>query len=310
MCAPVGCLTMGSRLADGGAVASVLPLPSFSPGHMSKRVLLSITFAGALGLGTACRDAVAPESQRSPGPGATTPPAPPQTPPQVPLDVLTLNISSHGLVAVVGDSLVLSGQVSRGGAELPDSLQWSTSDSSIASVQVVEKNVVLLRALRSGTVTISVRVQAAVANPARQVGLQVFARSNRVSPIVIDEFTLLQVGTPVSSYGPMLRLRDTSAFGTTKVIGLAMDLPELGWSLFCSADQNVGGGWSAFNLPGDLNYGIAFTPRSSSRRGPPTVRTTALMSDGLAASSSATAKIEPYTGGGWYDGYDTGAQCY
>ena len=297
---------MRSRLADGGVVASVVELRSFSPSHMPKRFLVSLTFAGALALGTACRDAVAPEPQRSSGPPAP----PPQTPPQVPLDVFTLNFSSRGLVAVVGDSLALSGQVYRGATELPDTLQWSTSDSSIASIEVVEKNVVLIRTFRSGSVTISVRVQAAVANPARQVGLQVFARSNRASPIVIEEFTLLAVGTPVSFYGPMLRLRDTSAVGTARVVGLAMDLPELGWTLVCSADRSVYGGWSAFNLPGDLNYGVGNNPRPSSRRGPPTVRVTALMSDGLAASSSATATIEPYTFGGWYDGYDTGAQCY
>jgi hypothetical protein len=277
---------------------------------MARRVFLSVTFAGTLALGTACRDAVAPEPQRSPGPVVTTPPATPQTPPQAPPDVLRLDFSSHGLAAVVGDTLVLSGHVNRGAIELPDSLEWATSDSSVASVEVIEKNVVLLRTFKSGSVTITIRVQAAVADPAREVGLRVFARSDRVSPIVIDDFTLLQVGTPVSFYGPMLRLRDTSAAGTAKVVGLALDLPEIGSTLFCSADLTVGGGWSAFNPPADMNFGIFLIPRSSSRVGPSTVRVTAVLSDGLAVTSSATATIKPYAGGGWYDGDDTGAQCY
>ena len=187
---------------------------------------------------------------------------------------------------------MLSGQVRHGIVDTRDSLTWETSDASIASVEAVESNTALLRALRTGSVTISARAPSARPDLSSQVTLRVFARSDVVSPIVVDEFSVLRSSTP--AYAPKLRLHDTSAAGTARVIGLAIDMPEIGWSFFCSADRMPGAaGWSAFNAPADMNYGILLGPRPSSRAGPPTVRVIADLGDGVVVSTKAVGTIEP-----------------
>jgi hypothetical protein len=276
------------------------------------RLLLYLTVAGALALGAACRDAAAPEPVRSDAPSAPGTPSTPQTPAQAPIDTISLNLRGPGVVVIAGDSLRLSGQVRRGTAEAPDTLAWETSDPSVATVESLERNAVLLRTLRSGSVTISTRTQSALPELSARLVLQVLARSNRASTIVVDQFSLLQVSTRdgAAFYEPKLLLRDTSVTGTASVIGLVIDAPEIGRSIFCSADHIVGAsGWSAFNPPGDMNYGFFLGPGAFRRVGAPTVRVSVRLGDGLGVSLNATGTVEPTTGWTWYDGEDTGVRC-
>ena len=269
---------------------------------------LSILVIAALASLTACDD---PSTSTAPR-GSTTQPSPPPVP-GTPSDAVWLNFDGPRLLVVAGDSLRLSGQVRRGTAEAPDTLEWETSDASIGSIEAIEKNIVLLRTFRSGTVTISASTRSARPELSRQLVLQVFARSNSASPIVVDEFSIMQIytGDGRAFYEPKLRLHDTSATGTARVVGLAIDIPQLGSSVFCLSDRIVGAaGWSAFNPPGDMNYGLFLVQRASSRVGSPTVRVSAVLSDGLAVSSNVTGTMElNTTQWRWYDGEDTGVRC-
>jgi len=238
-------------------------------------------------------------------------PSTPQTPAQTGYDAVSLNFSGPGLLA--GDTVLLRGQVHRGTADAPDTLAWETSDASVVSIETIGKNVVRIHALRSGTAAISARTLTALPELSRRLDLRVIDFSTRASPIVVDQFSILQVptGNGTSFYQPMLRLRDTSATGTTKVIGLEIDVPQLGTVLYCSVNLVVGAaGWSAFNPPGDMNYGFMLTPRDATGNAPPTVRVTALLNDGLGVASTATGKTELSTDNWqWFDGADTGATC-
>ena len=274
---------------------------------MRAHFLIHLTVVGALALGAACRDAAAPEQVSSAG--ITVTPDTTSTP-QASYDAVWLNFGAPGLL--VGDSALLSAQVLRGRYEAFDTLAWETNDASIASVETVGKNVVLIRALRSGSVAISARTQSAMPDLSTRLDLQVFARSNAASPIVVDEFSILQslMGNGAVYHQPKLRLRDTSAAGTARVIGLAIDVPQIGGSVFCSSNQTVGAsGWSAFNPPGDMNYGFSIVPRGPGRAGEPTVRVIAVLSDGFGVSFTATGKIELATPWQYYDGDDTGVRC-
>lgn len=308
-------LTVRSRLSDGGdlKLGTSRDCAALFPTRHMKHLVRHAAVAVALAGGTACRDAIAPEPVRT-----TAPPVPPsnpstpQTPPPPPTDAIWFRFGGPGIVEVAGDTIVLSAPVLRGTAELPDSLTFETSDTSIVAIDVVERNVVQLRALKSGTANILARTSNRTPELSTRATLQVFARSNRPSPIVVDEFSLLKSATTLGPfYEPRLRLRDTSATGTAKVIGLAIDLPEVGWSVICSPDRLVGGaGWSAFNPPGDMDYGLFLAPRSSGRVGPPTVRVIALLSDGLAVSSKVTGgALVIANDWQWHDGDDTGARC-
>ena len=145
-----------------------------------------------------------------------------------------------------------------------------------------------------------------------RVDLQVFGRSSSASPIVVEEFSILQVPflDGQVAYQPNLRLRDTSSAAAARVVALTIDVPQLGSSVFCAANRVVGAvGWSAFNPPGDMHYGFLLVSRAGSRAAAPTVRVTAVLSDGLGVSFTASGTTQPYTHASWYDGEDTGVRC-
>ena len=277
---------------------------------MRRHSWIFLTAACALACVAACSDAAAPSPASAAQPADTSGTSSQQTPPPTGYDAVWMNFVGPALIA--GDSVLIRGRVHRDTAYSPDTLAWATSDPSIASIEVTDRNVVLLRALRSGSVAISARTQSARPELTTRLALQVFARSNAVSPIVVDEFAILRTvyldGSV--SYEPKLRLRDTSTAGTAKVIGLAIDVPQIGSSVFCSANRIVGAaGWSAFNPPGDMNYGFWLVPQYPTRVAVPTVRVSAVLSDGAGVSLTATGQTEPAPNSNWYDGEDTGVRC-
>ena len=208
---------------------------------------------------------------------------------------------------------MLSGRVRRESSETSESLLWETSDPSVTSIEAVETNVVRLRTHRSGSVTIAARTRSPMPELSRQLVLLVLARSETASPIVVDEFALLYAPSAnpgFSLHVPRVRLRDTSIAGTAKVIGLLVDVPQLGTAVFCSTDRVIdAAGWSAFNPPGDMNYGFFLTPKSRAWTGAPTLRVIAKLEDGLAVSSSVTGRTVLDPTWQWYDGEDTGVRC-
>ena len=279
-----------------------------------QRHILHLVVASALASGTACRDAAGPHTYIADGaPGVPGTPSTPQPTSPAPYDSVILNFRGARLLAVAGDTLVLSGLVHRGTTESSDALSWATSDASIASIEPIRDNVILLHARQGGSVTITASTRSGTPELSRQIVLRVLPRSNAASPIVVDAFTLVRFsatfdGQPL--YWPQVTLRDTSAAGTTRVVGFAIDVPESGSAVFCTADRSVGGGWSAFNAPGDMDYGIVLFPRTARRDGPPTLRVNVLLPDGSAVSSAVTGTMVPLAPGTtWYGGEDTGAQC-
>ena len=282
---------------------------------MRQTPLLAVLAIATLASVSACAEPGAPTTPQG---GITQPPPPTAQPsipstPSVPIDEVSLNYGGSSLLAVAGDSLTLSGRVRRGWSEAPDSLVWETSDPSIASIEEVARNVVQLRTLRSGSATIAARTRSAMPELSRRLVLQVLARSQKASPIVVDEFATLYSGSAVGAFSvhvPKVRLRDTSIAASAKVIGLAIDIPEIGTAVFCSADRIVGAaGWAAFNPPADMNYGFFLSPKSRIRNGAPTLRVIARLDDGLAASSSVTGTSVLDLTWNWHDGEDTGVRC-
>ena len=308
--AKFGALTVGSRLAH----ALGLSWTSKSSRPMRPPRLLAVFTLATLASMAACGEPGGPTTPQ----GTITQPPPtaqPSTPstPNAPIDQVLLSFGGSGLLAVAGDSLMLSGEVHRGSSETLETLVWETSDPSITSIEAVETNLVRLRTHRSGAVTIAARTRSALPELSRRLVLEVLARSEKASPIVVDEFALVYAPSAnprLSLHMPRVRLRDTSIAGTARVIGISVDVPQLGNAVFCSTDRIIDAvGWSAFNPPGDMNYGFFLTPKSSAWNGAPTLRVIAQFKDGLAVSSSVTGQTVLDPTWKWYEGDDTGVRC-
>ena len=213
-------------------------------------------------------------------------------------DALELSFQNVGVIT--GDTIEMRGYVHRGQGVSMEALQWTISDPSVASMRLLDANLIEVRALRSGDVTISARTLGAEQELSARASLKVFARSSQPSPIVVDEFSVLeQIFTvPVFIYAPNLRLRDTSTTGSARVIGITIDLPGADHRLYCAPNRVPGAGvWTVFPPPGDQN-GDFLGHQGGYQRLPDItvdamVHVTAVLSDGLGVSSMVTGKIVP-----------------
>ena len=208
-----------------------------------------------------------------------------------------LELSFKDFSVVTGDTIEMRGYVHRGQGVSVEALEWTISDPSVASIRLVDTNLIEVRALRSGGVTISARTLGSLQELSARATLKVFARSSQPSPIVVDEFSVLEqiFAVPVFVYAPNLRLRDTSATGSARVIGITIDLPGANRRLYCAPNRIVGAAsWTVFPPPGDQNG--AFLSGQDFQRLPDivvdaTARVTAVLSDGLGVSFTMTGKI-------------------
>lgn len=212
-------------------------------------------------------------------------------------DALSLSFQDVGIIT--GDTIQMRGYVHRGQSESTEALEWTSSDPTVAAIRLVGANLIEVRALRSGGVTISARTLGSQPELSARASLKVFARSSQPSPIVVDEFSVLEqiFAVPVFVYAPNLRLRDTSPDGSARVIGITIDLPGADDRLYCAPNRVVGAdNWTVFPPPGDQNGD--FLRRQDFQRLPDlgvdaVVHVTAVLSDGLGVSSTVTGKIVP-----------------
>ena len=133
---------------------------------------------------TACSDAAAPDYTRP-----AVPQSPPSSPPASP-DAIYL---AQERSALVGDSALLRAYVYRGGKQGPDTLSWVVQSPAIASIEVVERDRIRVHALRPGQTMVTVRTMGSRAPLSAAVRVNVLARSSEPSPIVADEFRVVQL---------------------------------------------------------------------------------------------------------------------
>ena len=202
------------------------------------------------------------------------------------------------LVTVTGDSAWMIGVVYRGTGVAPDTLEWTISDPSVASIETVDKNRIMVRALRTGTATIAARTNDSRPDLSASANIQVIGRSSAASPVIAEEFSILEyhsVDYRFFGYVPNLVLRDTSAAQASRVIGITIDLPGAAGPSLCYSDHVVGAGlWTVFPPPGDLN-GIGLGRQDGQRLPDVTVdavaHITVAQSDGLGMTFSVSGKI-------------------
>jgi len=203
-------------------------------------------------------------------------------------------------ILITGDSAWMIGVVYRGTGVAPDTLEWVISDPSIASIDVVDKNRVIIRALGAGAATIFARTRSSRPELSASTNVTVIARSNAASPIVAETFSILEyhdLDFRYYIYVPDLRLRDTSAAQDARVVGITIDLPGATRPMYCAANRVIGSGsWTVFPPPGDMN-GTALS-RTDWQRIPDVsvnavAHVNAVLADGLGVSFTVTGKVVP-----------------
>jgi len=262
-----------------------------------------LALAGMVSL-TACSDAAAPEY------GSTSiPQALPSSPPPLP-DALYLASERS---ALVGDTMYLRAYVQRGGRPGPDTLSWDVQSPAVASIEVVEKDRIRIHALRTGQTILTARTTGSGAPLSAAMRMNVLARSAEPSPIVADEFRVVEFTYLDGSwaYAPQLTLRDTTGRGSSKVVALTIQLPGVNPFLQCSADRALGTEpWRAFAPVGSMDGVYVRSDRGVDAGTETVARVTVRLADTLGVLLSVKGKIAPGTWqAGWPDGGSDLASC-
>lgn len=253
---------------------------------------------------TVCSDAAAPDYTRP-----AVPQSPPSSPPASP-DAIYL---AQERSALVGDSALLRAYVYRGGKQGPDTLSWVVQSPAIASIEVVERDRIRVHALRPGQTMVTVRTMGSRAPLSAAVRVNVLARSSEPSPIVADEFRVVQLVNFFDGgwgYSPQLTLRDTTGRGTSKVVALTVELPGVG-PLQCWADRVVGTApWAAFAPVGSMDGTYVHSDRGVDAGTQTVAQVTVRLADTLGVLLTVKGTIGPGAWqAGWPDAVDVVAAC-
>lgn len=261
-----------------------------------------LALACALSL-SACGDAA---------PGYTTTPVPQTLPssPVTPPDALYLSPERS---ALVGDTIPIFAYVRRAGVQGPDTVSWDVQSPGIISIEVVEKDRIRIHALRPGQTMVTARTTGSSAPLSSAMRVNVLAGSAGPSPIVADEFRVVEFSNFDGSYmfSPQLTLRDTTGRGSSKVVALTVELPGIRVPLQCSADQVVGSEpWHAFAPVGSMEGVYVRSDRGADTGTETLARVTVRLADTLGVLLVVKGRIERGTPlAGYPDGGSDLAWC-
>lgn len=248
------------------------------------------TLVSALLGAVACHDAAAPAAPRQ---SAPVTPAAPQAPPSVANDGVALwprNVS-----VLVGDSLTMEGYAYRG-QQVADTLDWAVNDTTLASLQVVGLNRILIRPLRTGYLTVSATARNAPSPLAASTSVKVLAGSLQPPPVEVTEFYVREYLSYVTSqwhYAPQLALRATSP-DSVPIASVTVEIPGLARTMFCQTSGGVRNSLRPLFAP--LGDGMMMIFSESGRRASPgaqaVARITVILSDGTGARLVAKGAID------------------
>ena len=266
-----------------------------------------LTLAGLVSI-TACRDAAAPEYTNAYA--QTVPPSPPK-----PADAIFLDPERSILV---GDSTMLGAYVLRDGHRGPDTLSWEVQSPGIASIEVVGKDRIRVHGLRPGQTKVTAHTTGASAPLSSAMQVRILARSAEPSPIVADEFRIIEFSSPflglttgVWGYAPQLTLRDATGRGSSKVVALTVEFPSIGPPVFCAADRVVAASaWAVFAPVGSMDGVYRFPDRDVDPAAEAVARVTVRLSDTVGVLLVAKGMIVPGTWqAGWPEPLEEVAAC-
>jgi hypothetical protein len=180
------------------------------------------------------------------------------------------------------------------------SMDWSTSDSSVAAVAPAAAPLTgrWIRAESPGTAVVIVN---APNFGAMGVIVTVLARTSDPPTLVVDDFRILAVAAtvyaPMWYYAPRLRMHDTSYGGGSEVIGVQIEIPGQVTTRWCSTRRDVGAaGRQIFHVDPEYPYsyewsipGSGFPPGS---KGPAVAHLTVRTPAGSATTMTITGPIE------------------
>lgn len=191
--------------------------------------LFRVTLVGVLVASSSC--------DGTPGANHTALPTAVQTPPvQTPGVPPSFVWIGHGeRELLVGTSFVLAGEViSNGALDTLSLITWRASDGSILSTEPHSPARVRVLGVRPGIGRVEGTTQVGstqLVSPPIQVTVLEAAAPGTVSPIVVDDFRIIEHWNPAGSgqwvYAPQLALHDTTSPTRSAVIAASFEIPGL-----------------------------------------------------------------------------------
>ena len=205
---------------------------------MRRHLLLHLTLAGVLAFASACFEPAAPAYVIVIPPAQPAQPPPPPPPP--PESHLYLTPSTVSILT--DDSLSVHGFAYPGEGLESDTLDWSVNDSTIASIDVVGTDRVVIHTLQAGDLFVSARTRGPRFQVAASASVKILARSMQPAPIEVVEFyayEYMPYWNPSQwAYTPQLSLRAVGQ-DSIRILGVTFDLPGSQWSPYCSTAKPV-----------------------------------------------------------------------
>ena len=181
---------------------------------LSSRSRLVVTVLALwLAPASGCSDLAAPESNQQSRSGQSV-----ATPANAGLGFLAREIP-------VGTSVLLWGPLVSLDTHfmIPGAITWSSNYPEVAGIGWSDANGAEVRGLNPGTAQITAAAPGGVAH----VAVTVLAETANPSPIVVDDFYVIEFGGDAGGWGyaPQFVLRDTTGRGGSAVIGVWFELP-------------------------------------------------------------------------------------
>ena len=260
---------------------------------MRRHLLLHLTIASVLAFASACIEPAAPAYVIviPPVQPAQPPPPPPPPPPESNLYLTPSNVS-----ILTNDSLSVHGFAYPGEGLESDTLDWSVNDSTLASIDVVGTDRVVIHTLQAGDLLISARTRGSRFPVGTSASVKILARSSQPAPIEVVEFYANEY-TPYWNpsewtYTPQLSLRAVGQ-DSVRILGVTFDLPGSQWSPYCSIAKSVP--QSATPMIAPLGYENSIYLAQEDHRSRPgaqaVARITVLLNDGTGAQFVVSGPI-------------------
>ena len=238
--------------------------------------------------------------------GAVThvPPTAPRSP-YMPPDAMYL---WRHWTALLGDTVPVQADVRRGGQPGSDSLSWEVASPDIASFEVVDRDRIRIRALRTGQTLVTARTTGLRSPLSATMRVNVLAPSAEASPIVVGEFRVVELRSPYVAaswgYAPQLTLTNAPSRSPSRVVGLTVELPGLGPVWQCSTDKVVGPAyWTVFAPVGSMDGVYLLSDRAIEAGAEATAQVTVQLDDTHGVRLTAKGRIGP---GVWQPGWPDG----
>lgn len=244
--------------------------------------------AGVLAYAGACSDSAVPAIAPRQNPATPTLPPPPND--------ASVSFSPSNAGVLADDSLSMGGFVYRGRGAGSDTLDWSVDDTTLASIQVVGLNRIMIHPRRAGWLTVSARTRGALPLLAASTSIKILTPSAQPAPIDVAEFRVVEYWYQAAAqwrYAPQLALQ---AIGQDSVgiVSVRLEIPEIAPSVFCWTDRLVGKTFKPVFAPlGDGNMTDFFESGHRAPQAALAVATIAvLLNDGTGARLVVKRQIE------------------